>query len=121
MRPTGCCVGALSDAQIYIWAVVILSGLATYVWRALGVAVAGKVSPDGEAFRLFTCIAYAMLAGLIARMIVLPAGVLAETPLSYRLIALGAAVAVFFLSRRNLALGAATGVAVFGALISVAG
>ena len=111
----------MADGEIYIWIVVILSGLATYVWRALGVAIAGRMSPDSEAFRLFTCVAYAMLAGLIARMIILPVGVLAETPLSYRLIAVGAAVAVFFATRRNLALGAATGVAVFGVLISFAG
>ena len=111
----------MADGQAYIWIVVVLSGLATYVWRALGVAIAGKVSPDGEAFRLFSCIAYAMLAGLIARMIALPAGVLAETPLSYRLVALGAAIAVFFAFRRNLALGAATGIAVFGLLLSFAG
>ncbi len=111
----------MADGQVYIWVVVVLSALGTYVWRALGVAIAGKVNPDSEAFRLFTCVAYAMLAGLIARMIALPVGVLAETPLSYRLIALGAAVAVFFASRRNLALGAATGVAVFALLLSVAG
>ncbi len=111
----------MAEGQVHIWVVVVLSALATYVWRALGVAIAGKVNPDGEAFRLFTCVAYAMLAGLIARMIVLPAGVLAETPLSYRLIALGAALAVFFAFRLNLALGAAVGVAVFGLLISVAG
>ena len=111
----------MADGQVYIWILVVLSGLATYVWRALGVAIAGRVNPHSEAFRLFTCVAYAMLAGLIARMIVLPAGVLAETPLSYRLIALGAAIAVFFAFRRNLALGAATGVAVFGMLVSFAG
>lgn len=104
-----------------LWAIVLLSGLATYVWRALGVAIAGRVSPDSEAFRLFACVAYAMLAGLIARMMVLPEGVLAETPLAVRLIAIGAAVTVFFGFRRNLPLGVATGVGVFAVLISLWG
>lgn len=104
-----------------LWAIVLLSGLATYVWRALGVAVAGRISPDSEAFRLFACVAYAMLAGLIARMILLPEGVLTETPLAVRLIAIGAAVAVFFGFRRNLPLGVTAGVGMFALLISVWG
>ncbi len=109
----------MADEHLYIWVVVILSGLATYLWRALGVAIAGRVNPQSEAFKLFTCVAYAMLAGLIARMIVLPEGVLAETPLAFRLIAVTAAVVVFFGFRRNLPLGTATGVGIFALLISV--
>lgn len=104
-----------------LWAIVVLSGLATYVWRALGVAIAGRVSPDSEAFQLFACVAYAMLAGLIARMMILPEGVLAETPLVIRLIAIGTAVAMFFGFGRNLPLGVATGVGMFAVLISVWG
>ncbi len=111
----------MADEHLYIWIVVVLSGLATYLWRALAVAIAGRVNPQSEAFKLFTCIAYAMLAGLIARRIVLPEGVLAETPLAYRLIAVATAVVVFFGFRRNLPLGTATGVGIFALLISVWG
>ncbi len=107
----------MTDATL--WAVVLLSGLATYVWRALGVAIAGKVSPDSETFRLFACIAYAMLAGLIARMVVLPEGILAESPLSFRLVAVGLSVAVFFAAKRNLPLGVAVGVGTFALLTTL--
>lgn len=100
-----------------LWAVVVLSGLATYVWRALAVAIAGKVSPASETFRLFACIAYAMLAGLIARMVIIPEGVLEETPLPYRLAGIAAAIAVFFLFRRNLPLGVVAGFSVFAGLL----
>lgn len=104
-----------------LWGVVLLCGAATYVWRALAVAIGGRVSPDSEAFKLFSCIAYAMLAGLISRMVILPEGLLAEAPMSYRLIGIGAAVAVFFGLRRNLAGGVFAGVAVFALLITFAG
>lgn len=104
-----------------LWIVVALCGLATYVWRALAVAIAGRVSPASEAFRLFACIAYAMLAGLIARMVVIPEGVLAAAPLPYRLGGIAAAVTVFFLFRRNLPLGVAAGVAVFAVLLWLGG
>ena len=104
-----------------LWAIVLLCGAATYVWRALGVAIAGRVSPDSEAFRLFACIAYAMLAGLISRMVVLPEGILAEAPLSHRLVAVGLSVAVFFAAKRNLPLGVATGVGTFALMTAVWG
>lgn len=104
-----------------LWAAVVLCGLATYVWRALAVAIAGRVSPASEAFRLFACIAYAMLAGLIARMILIPEGILAEAPLPYRLAGIVAAVAAFFLFRRNLPIGVATGIAAFSSLLWLAG
>lgn len=101
-----------------LWGIVLLCGAATYVWRALAVAIGGRVGPESEAFKLFSCIAYAMLAGLISRMIVLPEGLLAEAPLSFRLIGIGAAVAAFFALKRNLAAGVFTGIAVFALLIA---
>jgi branched-subunit amino acid transport protein len=104
-----------------LWGIVILCGLATYIWRALAVVVGGRVSPESEAFKLFSCIAYAMVAGLISRMVMLPEGVLAEAPLAYRLVGIAVAVAVFFALRRNLAAGVFAGVAAFALLIVFAG
>lgn len=120
MRSTGICGGGpMSDLQLYIWIVVLLSGIATYVWRAAAVAIAGRVGPTSEAFRLFACVAYAMVAGLISRMIILPSGVLAETPLAYRLIGTGVALAVYFGFKRNLPFGVFAGVGVFALLITL--
>jgi len=104
-----------------LWAIVLLCGATTYIWRALAVFVGGRVSPESEAFKLFACIAYAMVAGLIARMVILPEGVLVEAPLAYRLTGIGVAVAVFFALGRNLAAGVFAGVAVFALLIVFAG
>lgn len=105
----------------HLWAIVVLCGLATYVWRALAVAIAGRVSPASEAFRLFSCIAYAMLAGLIARMLIMPEGILEEAPLPYRLAGIAAAITVFFLFRRNLPLGVVAGFVAFSSLLWAAG
>src|SRR3546814_17880920 len=67
--------------------VVMLAGAAiTYFWRALGVALAGRLRPDGRLFDWVGCIAYALLADLISRMIVLPIGPLSETTLGARLV-----------------------------------
>lgn len=95
--------------------VVILAGAAaTYVWRGLGVALSGRIDPGGRAFEWAACIAYALVAALVARMIVLPTGLLADTPLADRLGAAALAFAVFFLAKRNMLWGVGLGV---GALV----
>lgn len=89
---------------------VILTGaLATYMWRALGVALSGRIDPDGPVVRWVGCVAYAVLAALIARMILLPVGSLVEVPVALRLLAAAIALGAFYLARRNLPVGVAVG------------
>ena len=99
------------------WGLLLLSILATYVWRALGVPLSAHIQPDSAVFQWISCVSYAMVAGLIARMTVLPLGALAETSLIDRLGAMGLAFAVFFIFRRRLLPAAALGVAVFSLLV----
>lgn len=88
----------------------LLAGAAiTYLWRALGVALAGRLDPDSRLFGWVGCVAYALLAGLIARMIVLPIGPLAETTMGARIASAAIAVAIFLILRRNVLLGVAAG------------
>lgn len=95
--------------------VIMLAGAAaTYVWRAAGVALSGRIDPEGAAFEWVACVAYALLAGLIARMILLPTGPLAETPLLDRVGATIIAALVFYLAKRNMIFGVGAGM---GALI----
>lgn len=97
--------------------VILLAGAVTYLWRALGVGLSGRLDPDGPLFAWTACVAYALLAGLIARMILLPRGDLAETAALDRLGAAGLALAVFFvLTRRNMLLAVAAG---SGALVAL--
>lgn len=102
--------------QSVLWPFVamIVAALATYVWRVLGVALSGRIDPEGPLFEWVACVTYALLAGLIARMIVLPIGPLAETALGARLAAAAIALAIFFLTRRNIGLGVGAGA---GALV----
>jgi branched-subunit amino acid transport protein len=96
-------------SDLSLWLLLLGAFAVTYVWRGLGVALGGGIGLDGPLFRWIAAVAYAMLAGLIARMIVLPLGPLADTPLAHRLIAAGVALAAFFLVRRNMLLGVAAG------------
>jgi branched-subunit amino acid transport protein len=101
------------DAQsAELWIVVLASAAGTYAWRGLGVLFSGRISTDSELFKWVACVAYAMVAGLITRLIVMPSGMLATSPLSDRLLACVFALAAFYLSRKNLFVGVITGVAV---------
>lgn len=102
--------GTLSEAGYWWPFVVMLAGAAaTYVWRALGVALSGRIDPEGPVFDWVACIAYALLAALIARMILLPSGPLADSALIERIAATAIAVAAYWRLRHSVMLGVAAG------------
>jgi len=103
-------------ADWQIWLLVLACGAGTYLWRALGVAFSGRLRTDSEGFAWLTCVAYAMLAGLVVRIVVLPVGILAASALADRLVACALALVIFFLGRRNLLMGVAMGFLTFIAL-----
>lgn len=93
--------------------------VATYLWRALGVSFAARIRPEGALFRWVTCVSYAMLAGLISRMTILPIGSLADTSVFTRLTAMGVALCIFFLARKNLLAGLSAGFATFVIMVAI--
>ncbi len=94
-----------------LWLLTALCALATYAWRGLGVLLSGRISIDGDVFTWVTCVTYAMMAGLIMRIIVMPTGLLATSLLAHRLVACALGLAAYYLLRRNLfvAVGAGAG------------
>ena len=93
-----------------LWLLVLACAAGTYLWRALGVAVAGRLDPNGEVLSWMACVALAMIAGLVARMLVEPVGVLTTTSLLERLGATACALVMYFgFTRRNLLAGVVTG------------
>ncbi|MDZ4735578.1 MAG: AzlD domain-containing protein [Rhodospirillaceae bacterium] len=108
----------MSD-PLYPWFVIGIAAIVTYGWRFAGVLLGGRIDTNSRLFRWSAAVAYALLAALIARMILMPEGPLAATDLTHRLAAAAAAAFVFFLTRRNLLLGCAAGMAVL-VLLSIA-
>ena len=95
------------------FAALLVAALATYFWRGLGVMLSHRLSADQPLFHWVSAVAFAMLAGLIARLIIFPGGALAETELPDRLAAAVLALAIFYWSRKNLALGVFAGAGAF--------
>ena len=89
------------SSQIIILAIVVTS-LATFVSRFMGALTSEKVSVKSKAFKWFNCVAYSTLAALLGRMIIFPAGVLADSSLLIRVIVLIICIVIFLNSKKNL-------------------
>lgn len=89
-----------------LWLLLALCGLATYLWRGAGVLVSSGIDAKSEAFTWVSCVAYAIIAGVVSRFLLMPTGTLAETTLLERALGSAAAALVYFrLTRRNLLAG----------------
>ena len=84
--------------------IIIITSVATYISRVLGVLTSERLSIKSKIFSWFNYVAYSILAALISRMIIFPAGALLESTLLIRLIIISVCVAVFIYSKKNLVL-----------------
>ena len=103
------------------WTILIFAIVGTYVWRGLGVLLGARIDTEGVLFRWVSSVSYAILAGLIARMIFIPIGSLADSPIEHRLIPILLSFLVFYLFKRNLPLAIVTGVSCFSLLTAMTG
>ena len=92
----------MSEISSNIILVILITSLATYLSRFLGVVSSEKMDIKSKIFRWFNCIAYAILAALIARMVIFPAGVLAESNILIRFLVLGLSIILFIITKKNL-------------------
>ena len=98
------------------WIMVLACAAVSYFWRASGILLAGRFAADSPVVRWVGCVAYAMLAGLFARMILIPAGQLAAVPLHWRIASVVVGVIVWRAAGGNVLLGTCAGV---GAVIAL--
>ena len=89
------------SSQVIILAITVTS-LATFISRFMGAITSEKVSVKSKIFKWFNCVAYSTLAALIGRMIIFPAGVLAESEVIIRIIVFFICIALFIISKKNL-------------------
>lgn len=99
-----------------VWLLIVLATAATYASRLAGVIFVGRVAASGPVLQWVACVAYALLAGLVSRMLLLPIGPLALTTPSARIAGVAAAVAVWLAFKRNVLLGVVAGTATLALL-----
>ena len=80
---------------------IIVTSLATYLSRFLGVLSSIRIKETSKIFRWFNCLAYATLAALIARTIIFPVGALSDASYLSRSIVVLLSLTIFFITKKN--------------------
>ena len=80
---------------------ILATSIATYISRFLGVITSKKIKETSKIFRWFNCLAYSTLSALLARIIIFPAGALAEVDYLVRFIVVFICLIVFVISKKN--------------------
>ena len=91
----------MASSQIIILAIIATS-VATFISRFMGALTSEKVSVKSKIVQWFNCVAYSTLAALLGRMIIFPAGVLADSDLIIRIVVLIICVTLFIITKKNL-------------------
>jgi hypothetical protein len=108
-------MSGLADDGFGGYLVLTLDGfLAHEPWRWLGLVLGRTLPADSEIFQWARAVATALVAALVMRLILFPAGALAGVELPLRLGAFAAGIACFFAGGRSMGLGVAGGA---GALV----
>ena len=81
---------------------IIVTSIATYSSRLLGVLTSLKINEKSKIYRWFNCLAYSTLAALISRILIFPSGDLGETSFLIRIIVILLSIFIFFITKRNL-------------------
>ena len=87
--------------SINILLTIMVTALATYISRFLGVLSSVRIKETSKIFRWFNCLAYATLAALIARTLIFPVGALVEASFTSRLLVVILSLGIFFITKKN--------------------
>ena len=99
-------------AELAPYLVMIGAGfLPNEVWRMLAIVVAHGIDESSELLVWVRAVATAVLAGVIAKILLFPPGVLADVPMVVRMLAIAAGF-LAFLVRRSVFAGVLCGEAV---------
>ena len=82
--------------------IIVVTSLATYLSRFLGVVSAERIKETSKIFRWFNCLAYSTLAALIAKIVIFPSGNLSEVDYFLRFLEIISSILVFFLTKKNI-------------------
>jgi len=100
--------GEMAAVQGGFWPyllLIVVGFLPSEIWRALGVFLARGLDERSEVIVFVRAIATTLLAGVVAKLLISPAGALALVPVAGRFGALLVGFVAFFLMRRSVLAG----------------
>ena len=80
---------------------ILVTSLATYISRFLGVITSKKVKENSKIFKWFNCLAYSTLSALLARIIIFPAGALADASYVSRITVVIFCLFILYITKKN--------------------
>ena len=80
---------------------ILATSLATYISRFFGVITSKKIKENSKIFKWFNCLAYSTLSALLARLVIFPAGALAEVDYFIRFLVVFICLILFLISKKN--------------------
>ena len=80
---------------------IVVTSLATYSSRFLGMLTSLKINEKSKIYRWFNCLAYSTLAALISRVLIFPNGVLMDTSYLIRVIVILIAILIYFVTKKT--------------------
>ncbi len=97
-------------ADYWPYVILIAAGfLPNEVWRWLGIAASGGISEDSELLVWVRCVATAILAGVVGKLVIFAPGALASVPMTGRLGAVAVALGCYFVFGRSIFAGVTAG------------
>ncbi len=95
---------------LWLYGLILLAAVATYIWRFLGVMLAARLDESSEILQWVRAVATALIAAMVVRMLLAPPGALAHTALAVRVTGIAAGVLVYFGLGRRMGLAVASAV-----------
>ena len=105
--------------SISIVLAILVTSLATFSSRFLGVVSSEGIKETSKLFRWFNCLAYSTLAALIARTIIFPVGALSDSSYLSRVSVVLFCLFIFFASKRACFSSELNGLSIAKALINI--
>ena len=87
--------------EINILLAILVTSIATFISRFLGVMTSNKIKENSKIFKWFNCLAYSTLSALLARIIIFPAGALADVDYLVRFVVIFICLIIFLISKKN--------------------
>lgn len=99
--------------------IILIGIIATEPWRWAGVFFSKDLDENSEIIKWVRAVSTALIAALIMRLLLTPPGLLEDTPIFVRVLALMVATLVFFAFGRKLVLSIAAGLGTFLSLLYI--
>lgn len=87
----------------------LIAALAHEPWRWAGLAIGSRIDPSSDIFRWVKALSTSLVAALVARQVIFPAGALQAVPMWGRVAAFLVAIAVYLGFGRQLVAGIVAG------------